>query len=81
MREARLGRVVIAGGDTSSVGARALGLFALTAEADGGPGAALLRGHSDDPARDGVEIALKGGQMGTPDFFVRMRDGGLATAA
>jgi uncharacterized protein YgbK (DUF1537 family) len=80
-REARLGRVVIAGGDTSSAGARALGLFALTAEADGGPGSALLRGHSEDPARDGVEIALKGGQMGTENFFVRMRDGGLATAA
>lgn len=75
-RAARLARVAIAGGDTSSFGARALGLFALTAEALLAPGAALLRGHSAEGGRDGIEIALKGGQMGPPDFFVRLRDGG-----
>lgn len=68
-------RVAIAGGDTSSHAAKALGLFALSAIADLGPGAPLLRGHSDDAARDGLEIALKGGQMGAPDFFVAMRNG------
>lgn len=77
-REVGLTRAAIAGGDTSSFGARALGLFALTAQALLAPGAALLRGHSADPTRDGIEIALKGGQMGPPDFFVRMRDGGDA---
>jgi ribulose 1,5-bisphosphate carboxylase large subunit-like protein/uncharacterized protein YgbK (DUF1537 family) len=76
VREARLTRAAIAGGDTSSYGARTLGLFALTAEGLVAPGAALLRGHSTDRARDGIEIALKGGQMGPPDFFVRLRDGG-----
>lgn len=70
-----VGRVAIAGGDTSSHGARAFGFFAFTAEAAVAPGASLLRGHSDAPGRDGLEIALKGGQMGPPDFFVRLRDG------
>jgi uncharacterized protein YgbK (DUF1537 family) len=75
VREARLTRAAIAGGDTSSHGSQALGLFALTAEALLAPGAALLRGHSTDQSRDGIEIALKGGQMGPPDLFLRMRDG------
>jgi 3-oxoisoapionate kinase len=73
-RRGGLGRVAIAGGDTSSHGARAFGLFALTAEAALAPGAPLLRGHAE-AAGDGLEIALKGGQMGPPDFFVRLRDG------
>ncbi|WP_052341198.1 four-carbon acid sugar kinase family protein [Salinarimonas rosea] len=70
---ARLGRIAIAGGDTSSAGVHALGLLALTAEAALAPGAPLLRGHrADAPA---IELALKGGQMGGDDFFVRIRDG------
>ena len=76
VREAGLTRAVIAGGDTSSHAARGLGLVALTAETAIAPGAALLRGHRADGSS--IEIALKGGQMGPPDFFVRVRDG-LAT--
>jgi uncharacterized protein YgbK (DUF1537 family) len=70
-----LRRAAIAGGDTSSAAAGALGLWAVTAEAALAPGAALLRGHGDG-ATDGIEIALKGGQMGPPDFFARLRAGG-----
>lgn len=77
VREAGLTRAVIAGGDTSSLGARALGLTALTAEAPIDPGAALLRGHRPDGSA--LEIVLKGGQMGRPDFFVRVRDGQTGT--
>lgn len=73
--QANLPRVVIAGGDTSSYAAQELGLFALEMLAELSPGAPLCRGYSDDPAFDGLEIALKGGQMGRPDFFVRARDG------
>ena len=76
VREAGLTRAVIAGGDTSSHAARGLGLVALTAETAIAPGAALLRGHRADGSS--IEIALKGGQMGPSDFFVRVRDG-LAT--
>jgi uncharacterized protein YgbK (DUF1537 family) len=34
-----------------------------------GPGAPLCRIHSDDQHLDGLDIVLKGGQMGSPDFF------------
>ncbi|WP_246148415.1 four-carbon acid sugar kinase family protein [Skermanella pratensis] len=69
MRTAGLKRGVIAGGDTSGHAAMTLGVFALTALAPVAPGAPLCRAHSDDPAHAGLEIALKGGQMGKPDYF------------
>jgi len=75
---ARLDRAVIAGGDTSSHGASALGIYALTALAPVAPGAPLCRAHSDDTDFDNLEIALKGGQMGGPDYFATVRNGGLA---
>ena len=78
MREANINRGVIAGGDTSSHGATELGVFALTAVAPIAPGAALCRAHTDDPTEPEFEIALKGGQMGDPDYFGRVRLGGAA---
>jgi uncharacterized protein YgbK (DUF1537 family) len=69
MREAGLKRCVIAGGDTSGHAALAMGIHALTALAPIAPGAPLCRAYADDPSRDGREIALKGGQIGPPDFF------------
>jgi uncharacterized protein YgbK (DUF1537 family) len=74
--EARLTRVAIAGGDTSGSAARGLKLHAVTAAAPLAPGAALLKGHGNDPATDGIEITLKGGQMGPPRFFQHLRAGG-----
>ena len=73
IREGGVTRSVIAGGDTSSHAARALGLTALTAETPIAPGASLLHGHR----REGppIELVLKGGQMGPPDFFIQVRDG------
>ncbi|MGB6200160.1 MAG: four-carbon acid sugar kinase family protein [Candidatus Acidiferrales bacterium] len=68
-------RVVIAGGDTSSKAAQQLGLHALTFVASTQPGAPLCRGHADDAALDGLEIVLKGGQVGAPDFFEFVRTG------
>ncbi len=73
LREAGLTRAVIAGGDTSSHATQALGIIALTAQTPVAHGAAILRGHRADGSS--VELALKGGQMGPPDFFVRIRDG------
>ncbi len=73
VREAGLRRAVIAGGDTSSHATRALGVVALTAETPVAHGAAILRGHRADGTS--LQLALKGGQMGPPDFFVRVRDG------
>jgi 3-oxoisoapionate kinase len=76
LREAKLTRAVIAGGDTSSHGVRALGVCALTALAPVAPGSALFNAHADDAARTRLELALKGGQMGGPDYFGRVRAGG-----
>ena len=76
VRRTGVRRAAIAGGDTSSAAAKGLGLYAVTAAAPLAPGAALLTGHSDEASTDGLEIALKGGQMGPPDFFTRLRAGG-----
>ncbi len=66
-------RVVLAGGDTSSHAVAQLGLYALTWSATIQPGAPLCRAHSDSPELDGLELVLKGGQVGTEDFFERVR--------
>ena len=76
LREARLTRAVISGGDTSGHAASALGLHALTAMAPIAPGSPLCRAHTDDAALGGLEIALKGGQVGGPDFFCAVKRGG-----
>jgi uncharacterized protein YgbK (DUF1537 family) len=79
IRETGIHRAVISGGDTSGHASRQLGLYALTALAPTIPGASILRAWSDDDAFDGLELALKGGQMGGEDYFGRIRDGGGAT--
>jgi uncharacterized protein YgbK (DUF1537 family) len=75
LREARLTRAVISGGDTSGHAASTLGVYALTAVAPVAPGSPLCRAHTDDPALAGLEIALKGGQVGRPDFFCAVKRG------
>ncbi|GAA3867136.1 four-carbon acid sugar kinase family protein [Celeribacter arenosi] len=68
-------RAVISGGDTSGYATKQLGIFALSALAPTIPGASLCKAHADGPM-DGLELALKGGQMGSPDYFGWIRDGG-----
>ena len=68
-------RVIVAGGDSSGEVASALGIDALSVAAGVAPGAPLCRAWSSDPARDGLEIVLKGGQIGQADFFGVVRDG------
>lgn len=65
----RLSRLIVAGGDTSSHAVSALDIWGLSYRAPMGPGAPLCAIHSDDPGLDGVDIVLKGGQMGSPNFF------------
>lgn len=72
---AGLRRVAVSGGDTSGHVCSELGLFALEAAAPTVPGAAIFRARSENEF-DGLEIALKGGQMGTFDYFGWVRDGG-----
>jgi uncharacterized protein YgbK (DUF1537 family) len=68
-------RVAIAGGDTSSHAARRLGVHALTFAALTTPGAPLCRCHSGTAALDGLEIVLKGGQVGPEDYFGKLKEG------
>lgn len=78
LREARLSRAVISGGDTSSHAAARLGIDALTAIAPVAPGAPLCRAHAPEPERDGLELVLKGGQVGGDDVFDAVRRGAAA---
>ena len=68
-------RVVIAGGDSSGEVMSMLNIDALTVSAELTPGAPLCRAWSSHPGRDGLELVLKGGQIGTEDFFGLARDG------
>lgn len=75
IRQASMRRVLFAGGDTSSHGVAQLGVDALTWAAPLEPGAPLVRSHSADTSVDGLEMVLKGGQIGSEDFFERVRRG------
>jgi 3-oxoisoapionate kinase len=75
-----LRRIGVAGGDTSSHGVQALDAWGLSYLADLGAGASLCRVHSDVAALDGMEIMLKGGQMGTEDVFERLVHGDVPIA-
>ncbi len=68
-------RVGLAGGDTSSVALRAVGAWALSCLGTLSTGVALTRVHAHDKALDGLELMLKGGQMGPPDLFQRLLAG------
>jgi len=76
IREGGLRRILFAGGDTSSHGVAQLGIDALTWAAPIERGAPLVRAHAQDAAIDGLELVLKGGQMGGEGFFETVRRGG-----
>lgn len=75
LREVPVSRMAIAGGDTSSHGMRALDAWGLTHAGTLAPGAPLCRLKSDVSTFDGMEILLKGGQMGGEDLFERLVHG------
>jgi len=62
-------RVAIAGGDTSGHALGGLGIIALEAQVALTPACGINIARADDPEIDGLEVALKGGQMGPVDFF------------
>lgn len=72
LRRVRPGRIGLAGGDTSSHGIQALEVWGLSYLAPLDPGVALCRLHSDTPVLDGLEVMLKGGQMGSDDLFEKL---------
>lgn len=68
-------RVIVAGGDTSGRVVRELGVRALELQSGIGSGAALCRAIAPNSTMDGIELALKGGQVGAADFFETTRTG------
>jgi 3-oxoisoapionate kinase len=78
VRRHRLTRLVLSGGDTSSRITQALGPDALEIRARLAPGAPLCAALSSASHLSGLELALKGGQMGAPDYFVRALRGSAA---
>jgi uncharacterized protein YgbK (DUF1537 family) len=69
-----LRRVGVAGGDTSSYALQALDIWGLSYVGAVGDGSALCRAHAQS-GLDGIELMLKGGQMGPPDVFERLAHG------
>lgn len=75
-RQTAIPRVVFAGGDSSSYSIRHSGADALTIKVFD----EVQQGHlceliSEDPHLNGVEVLLKGGQVGDEDYFLRVRNG------
>jgi 3-oxoisoapionate kinase len=66
-------RAIVAGGDTSSHAVQQLEIEALTFAGLTTPGAPLCRCHARGNALDGLELVLKGGQMGPENFFELVR--------
>lgn len=71
----RLNRIGIAGGDTSSQATLALGLWGLAFRCVLAPGVTVSVARSDDPVTDGIELMLKGGQMGGDRLFDELAAG------
>lgn len=65
-----LKRVLVAGGDTSGYVTKELGVFALETILPITPGAPLCKGFSDNPMFDGIELSLKGGQLGKANYML-----------
>ena len=72
--QASVRRLCIAGGDTSSYAARALGIEALEMIAPLTPGAPLCWATAPGSPADGLEVVFKGGQVGGEDYFGTVKE-------
>lgn len=69
IENAGLTRCAVAGGDTSGHVTRALGIRSLTFMASAGHATSIMRANTGIRGRTDLEYALKGGQMGSIDYF------------
>jgi uncharacterized protein YgbK (DUF1537 family) len=69
-----LARLLVAGGDTSGHVITALGATAMRSKTVAGQ-TLLCELQAPTPVIDGLEVVLKGGQIGTLDFFELVRNG------
>jgi uncharacterized protein YgbK (DUF1537 family) len=69
-----LRRICVAGGDTCGRVVAQLDVLALEMLAPLAPGGPLCRAHTPDAheSMEGLEVALKGGQLGQEDYFGRL---------
>jgi len=70
-------RIVVAGGDTSSYAARAMGIVAVEMIAPLVMGAPLCRATAPGSSLDGKEVNFKGGQVGDENYFIILEKGKL----
>ena len=68
-------RLCIAGGDTCGYVTPKLGIDALEMRYPLAPGSPVCQPVESDSAPSVDQIALKGGQLGGPEYFVKIRDG------
>ena len=73
--QTNLSRILVAGGDTSSFAARAMGIEAVEMIAPISPGAPLCKAYAPGSPVDGLEVNFKGGQVGTEDYFEMVLNG------
>jgi len=78
IEKTKVKRVVVAGGDTSSYAARAMEIEALEMIAPLIPGAPLCKVYSANKDINGLEVNLKGGQVGGEDYFLIMKKGSVS---
>ncbi|WP_134702722.1 four-carbon acid sugar kinase family protein [Ammoniphilus sp. YIM 78166] len=74
MQATGIRRVIVAGGDTSGFVSREMGLYGLELLLPVSPGAPLCQAYSLEGEIDGMEVALKGGQLGGPNYFSDVRN-------
>jgi uncharacterized protein YgbK (DUF1537 family) len=72
-------RCAVAGGDTSGNVLKQLGIYVFEFLVPLGTATPLCRAGSNEAAFDGLEVALKGGQLGEVDFFERVLQGRIYT--
>ncbi|OQP66597.1 serine kinase [Niastella vici] len=70
-------RIVIAGGDTSSYAARAMGIEAVEMIAPLVPGAPLCKATAPGSSINGLQVNFKGGQVGGENYFEVLMNGSL----
>ena len=70
-----LKRIVVAGGDTSGRVLETIPVLALEVAHPLGRGAPVCRCHGTEPGFDGLQVVLKGGQLGQPSLFVDALEG------
>jgi len=69
LEQTDLQRVCVTGGDTCGYVSHQLGIYALEMIVPLAPGAPLCRAYSHEEAFNGLEICLKSGHIGKPNYF------------